>query len=351
VALTGGGDSTKRPPAGTPASFVGVIPPGIAHMDGAQLNRNLDLARRLHAGLLRQTFDWADIERTPGRFHFARYDAFVAAAAARGMQVLPVLFNPPGFHSSIPAHGARRGTYPPRSPAEMGAFAAVLVRRYGPAGSFWRAHPALKPDPIRAWQVWNEPSLPAYWPTGPDPKAYARLLAGTAKAIRRADPGATIVSAGLPNTRIGVPFARYAEGLYRAGAASSFDVLAIHPYARDAAGVLAAVAQARELMNRHGDDSPIWVTEVGWASAGPPSDFTVGPRGQADRIRATLLELAAERTQLGLRGIVYFGLRDAPVYPGGKDFWGLHTGLLSRSGAVKPAFAAYRDSARRVLSR
>src|SRR5213076_3416225 len=127
------------------------------------------------------------------------------------------------------------------------------------------------------------------------------------------------------------------EGLYRAGAKGSFDALAIHPYARDTAGVLAAILQARRIMDRHGDRSPIWVTEVGWASAGPPSDFTVGPRGQAERIGATLLGLAAQRRQLGLRGIVYFGLRDIPVYAGGKDFWGLHTGLLTRSGAPKPA--------------
>src|SRR5207247_2472341 len=118
------------------------------------------------------------------------------------------------------------------------------------------------------------------------------------------DPHATTVSAGLPQTRIGVPFLRYAEGLYRAGAAGSFDVLAIHPYARDAAGVVAAVAEARRLMDRHGDGSPIWVTEVGWASSGPPSDFTVGPQGQAERVSATLLALSERRRELGLRGVV-----------------------------------------------
>jgi hypothetical protein len=48
---------------------------------------------------------------------------------------------------------------------------------------------------------------------------------------------------------------------------------------------------------------------------------------------------------------VYFGLRDTPVYAGGKDFWGLHTGLLSLSDAPKPAFGAFRNSARQVLSR
>ena len=312
VALVGGKDRAQRPASATPPDFIGIVPPGIASMNGAQLDQALGLAQRLHVGLLRQTFDWADIERSPGRYDFARYDALMTAASKRGLHVLAVLFNPPGFHSAGPPRPSRRGTYPPRHPGDLGVFAAVAVRRYGPQGSFWRAHPELKPDPIRAWQVWNEPSLPAYWPTGPSPAAYARLLATTARAIRRADPQATIVSAGLPQTRIGVPFGRFAEGLYRAGAARSFDVLAIHPYARDAAGVVAAVAAARRLMDRHGDRSPIWVTEIGWASSGPSSDFTVGARGQAERVRATLLALR---------------------------------------GGPKPAFAAFENAARRVAGR
>ena len=42
-----------------------------------------------------------------------------------------------------------------------------------------------------------------------------------------------------------------------------------------------------------------------------------------------------------MRGIVYFNWRDATPYAGGKDFWGLHTGLLRIDGSPKPALAAY----------
>jgi hypothetical protein len=136
--------------------------------------------------------------------------------------------------------------------------------------------------------------------------------------------------------------------MYRAGAKGTFDALAIHPYARDTAGVVAAIAQARRIMDSHGDHAPIWVTEVGWASGGPPSDFTAGPLGQARLVRSTLRTLAAQRAVLGLRGLVYFGLRDSPVYPGGHDFWGLHTGLLRLGGARKPAFAAFKNAAQGI---
>jgi hypothetical protein len=228
----------------------------------------------------------------------------------------------------------------------MGRFAATLVRRYGPRGRFWSAHPELPKVPIRAWQVWNEPSLPAYWPSGPDPAQYTQLLSRVARSIRHLDPGADVVTAGIPNSRLGIPFDDFVRGMYRAGGRGSFDTLAIHPYARDAAGVVEAVTSARRLMDENGDRrSHIWVTELGWADSGPPSSFTVGAAGQARRIESALKALVALRSQERLNGVVYFGWRDgAPYAPTFKDFWGLHTGLLTLRGRPKPALRAFSDS-------
>jgi hypothetical protein len=106
------------------------------------------------------------------------------------------------------------------------------------------------------------------------------------------------------------------------------------------------VRSARQIMDSRGDTSaPIWVTEVGWASAGPASPFTVGARGQAQRIRSTFDTLVSIRNQEHLRGVVYFGWRDgAPYAPNFKDFWGLHTGLLTVHGSAKPALQAFSDT-------
>src|SRR6478672_3381102 len=161
-------DRAAVAPSGTGPDFVGLLAPELIALKPADLQRTLDAQLRLRIGLVRQTFDWAAIERSPGRYDFRQYDTLMRAVAERGLEVLPVLFNPPAFRSSRPARGAREGTYPPRRFADMGAFAAAAVHRYGPDGSFWREHPALRRVPIRAWQVWNEPSLPAYWPTGPN---------------------------------------------------------------------------------------------------------------------------------------------------------------------------------------
>ena len=234
--LYGGGDEEepREPRAGAPPGFLGVVAEDAFGRPGAYRSRTLDRVRAAGAGLVRQTFDWTLIERSPGRYDFSFYDRFVAALAKRGLQLLPILFNPPPIRSSAPPRGRRRGTYPPRRFADLGAFGAVLARRYGPGGSFWRSRPRLPRLPVRSWQIWNEPNVPVYWPPGPDAAAYARLLRVTGQAIKRVDPGAEIVTAGLAESELGVPLQSYLEGMYEAGAAGTFDVLALNPFAPDA---------------------------------------------------------------------------------------------------------------------
>jgi polysaccharide biosynthesis protein PslG len=346
------GDSsqpTPRTPAQPPADFVGVVSEDLFASSRAQRLRKLERQRRAGIRLLRQTFHWNQIETRPGRFDFRTYDDYMADVARRRMHVLPILFNPPEFRSSAPRTGRRRGTYPPRNAAAMAKFAAVLARRYGPGGSFWRERPHLPRVAIGSWQIWNEPNLPVYWASGPDPAAYTRLLRTVGQAIKRVDPHAEIVSAGLPESDLGMPFEEFVEGMERANAASAYDVLAVHAFATDAGGAIEAVAAARRLLERGDDDAPIWVTEIGWASGGPRSPFTVGEKGQAGRLRALLAGLAAQRRELGVRGVVYYDWKDARPFPGGKDFFGLHTGLLTIDGRAKPALAAFTRAARQII--
>jgi len=339
----GGKEQAATGSAGAaPKDFAGVVAEDVFAGDRAY--RAVQLARqvRLGIGLIRQTFDWSAIERRPGRYDFTSYDAFVADTARRDIALLPVLFDPPAFRARTQAPGAPRATAPPRRAADLARFATALVGRYGPRGSFWRAHPRVPRRPIRAWQVWNEPNLPVYWGGRPDAGAYVALLRVVGTAIHRADPGAEVVSAGLPESRLGVPFARYVRAMFRAGAAGAFDVFAINPYAPGAPGVVLALRRARRLLAELGaGTTPIWVTEIGWASGGPRSSFTFGPQGQARRVAQLVDALERERVPLRLRGFVYFNWRDARPYPGGKDFWGLHTGLLSIDGRRKPGYFAF----------
>ncbi len=173
-------------PARAPASFIGVVAQDV--FAGSPRYRARELGRQKRAGvrLIRQTFDWASVEIAPGRYDFRRLDGLMEATSRRRIAVLPILFNPPAFRSSAPRGTARRGTYPPAHPRDLGIFGAVLVRRYGPRGSFWRQRPGLRRSPITAWQVWNEPNLPVYWPEAPDAGEYTELLRETARELKRA---------------------------------------------------------------------------------------------------------------------------------------------------------------------
>jgi hypothetical protein len=336
-----GSEPEPHTTAHPPTDFVGIVSEDILVSSPGYRRRTLARQRSIGVRLIRQTFHWNQIELRLGHFDFQIYDQYMTDLTRENVRVLPILFDPPPFRAS----GPRRGTYPPRDPAALATFGAALARRYGPEGSFWRRHPELKPLPIRSWQVWNEPNLPAYWASGPDPKAYTALLRAVGRAIKDVDPHAEIVSAGIPDSELGIPFRDFVEGMEKADAKSAYDVFAIHPFGADADATVNAVAEARKLLDSHGDHSQIWVTEIGWASGGTPSPFTVGERGQAERIRSTLDQLEAQRRKLGVRGVVYYDWKDARPYPGGEDFFGLHTGLLRIDGRRKPALDAFKRAA------
>jgi hypothetical protein len=348
-ALTVAAATPQRAEAGVQADFVGITVDEMFATRGLGLTRLLDAQQQLGVGLLRQTFSWSTIETSPGRYYLEQYDEMVLEGAKRGITYLPVLIDPPEFRSSAPSRGALRGFYAPKRAADMGEFAAKLVERYGPNGTLWAENPDVTPLPIRSWQVWNEPNLPVYWRNGTGARGYVALLKAVAAGIRSADPGAEVVTAGMPDSRIrgSVRLLRYIQQMYRAKARGHFDVLAINPYDRTYRHVLAKIKGVRRQMNRSRDRfTEIWVTEYGWASQGPRSPMRVGMRGQARQVKAALLALARQRANLGLRGAVLYNWRDG--HRPDANWWGLHAGLLRRNGNRKPAYNSFRSAVRTV---
>ena len=166
---------------------------------------------------------------------------------------------------------ARRWVAPVNSLSDRGAWARFVqaaVRRYGRGGVFWSEHPSLmSAAPIELWQVWNEPGSPSYLQPRPSVSTYAQLLEVSASAIRTVDPSASILLAGLfnnPRAHLGgIPMRAFLSRLYAIpGAASNFDVVALHPYAANIGDVRSQIVSARQIMNAHGDrTTPIWITE------------------------------------------------------------------------------------------
>jgi polysaccharide biosynthesis protein PslG len=262
--------------------------------------------------VIRQIFYWSRIEPSRGSYNWAPYDSFMTSTSEAGMDVLATVGWPAAWASRCPSD-PNPWACPPTSYADFGRFVAALIGRYGPEGSFWTANPSLPKRPIQSWQLWNEPNLRGLWGGAPNAAEYSEMLKAVAPYIRAADPGAEIVSAGVPNSYLSgaVPMTAYLEGMYAAGAQGSFDTLGLHIYCETPACSIGLVERARSIMNAHGDESaPIWVTEMGWASAGKASRFVTDLEGQAANLGELMGELVARHEELGVRGLVQYAWHD-----------------------------------------
>jgi hypothetical protein len=338
---------TAAPAAAAPKPFVGLVSEDAFGGTPSYRGKVLKKIAGLKVGTMRQTLDWAIVEPSPGSFNWTQYDAWVQACAQRKIRVLPVLFNTPAWASSRPAGSKLKGTYPPNDSGRFAAFAAAAAQRYGPNGTFWATHPGVPVMPITSWQLWNEQNLHQYWLPKANAAQYVGLLRATSLAIKQVNPGAEIVTGGMPNSRLGVPLKTYIRQIYAAGGADTFDSIATNPYGKSAKSVLAKLKQVRKVMNAaHDTGAGLWVSEIGWSDTGPRNSFRLGSRGQAKAIRKLLPLLYKQRKKLKLKSVIYYNWRDAKPYPGGKEFWGLHTGLVKRNGKPKRAYSAFKSAAR-----
>jgi hypothetical protein len=174
---------------------------------------------------------------------------------------------------------------PPANPHDLGDFCGALAAHYT--------------GRIAAYEVWNEPNLTREWGgQPPEPAAYVELLKVCYLAIKRVDPGAIVISAGMAPTdwddpAISTPDMTYYQGMYAAGAAPYFDMLGVHapgygnPPERSpqetAADTFWAsrvwtfrhVEDVRALMVANGDgDKQIAITEMGWTSDPIHNDYS-----------------------------------------------------------------------------
>jgi len=331
-------------PAATPFGFVGM------NVDGPLLDAGVNLSpvftRMESAGVetVRTTFNWAAAQPyQDGPIDFGQTDALVGAAAARGMTVLPVIIYTPDWDAAPHDPGTLAN---PVDDAPYAAYAAALVHRYGPRGSYWSSHPGTRRLPIRRWQVWNEPNFNYYW-RQPFAASYVRLLAAAHAAIHAADPGAQVVLAGFPNLAW-----KYLDTIYAVrGAAHDFEIAAVHPYTEQPSNVIRFLQYVRDSMKRHGDArKPLLVTETGWNSSNghsPADNFCcqTNEAGQRAKVHAVLPLLAAHRTALNLLGFYFYTWAGdehagAPSF----NFAGLFDDVNGRLSA-KPVYSVFRKGA------
>jgi hypothetical protein len=359
--------AAAAPAREVPRGFIGVMADGplLEHETleraGTSLGHEMDLMVRAGVESIRLSFSWARVQpyrswnevppsevagfRDSGGVptDFRATDRTVRMAAERGLSLLPVVLEAPAWAARRPGEFAS----PPADPRTYAAFLGALAARYGSNGSYWREHAALRRVPLTEWQLWNEPTLVNFWLDQPFASDYVRLLRESRRALRRADPQARIVLAGLVYESWD-PL----DEIYRAGGRRWFDAVALHPFTRRPGDVLRIVERNRTVMARHGDSrKAIYLSELSWPSAvgriRPRFGYETDERGQARRLTRALGLLARHRHRLRIRRVYWYTwlTRETSDYP--FDYAGLRR--LERGGIrSKPAFRAYRRTALRL---
>jgi hypothetical protein len=344
VSLVGASTGSAAARSPVPATFWGVNP--VAAPTDPQVQR----IAAGGVGSIRIPLSWPTLQPAAGiEPDWASFDALVEAPLRYHLQVLPVIWGAPSW--------VTRSTHdlPVANLAAWNLFLRKVVMRYGPEGSFWAEHSAVSADPLpyepmRLWQIWNEPNF-FYFANPVSPAAFAKLLVSSHAAISAVDPGARLILGGMfasPRQRPPRAYsaASFLDQLYRRkGVESSFDGVALHPYARDTAGVAEAVETLRATMQAHGDArTGLWITEIGWGSA-PQGPFQRGYKGQARELTHAFSLFQANRRRWRLQEVDWWSLTDDPS-PTACNFCG-HTGLFTAGFQPKPAWARFTAFAKR----
>ena len=305
-------------------------------------------------GTFRFQLDWANIQPTEGGpYDWSAVDPLVEGAALNGIELLPILYGTPGY-----ASGAHREP-PLGSSADKRAwqdFVAAVVERYGAEGEFWQTfepqNPGVGPQPVEALQIWNEQNSPTYFEPKPSVKKYAELVRISDEAIASVDPSVDVVLGGMfgtPSRNKGIFSWKFLKRLYEVnGAEGHFDAVALHPYSPNLAGIKAQIQLAREKIKRAGGRrTPIWITEIGWGSAGTHGQpLNKSPKGQKKMLKKSFNLLLDRRGKWKIKRVMWFTWLDAgdgsdPV--GVVCGWCGSAGLLESDRTPKPSFDQFRS--------
>lgn len=208
---------TPLPPTPTPRPPK--PPPGMASPDyGIQAflwwqpevaHRDLGLIRDAGFTWVKQWFAWRDIEgKGKGQYDWSTADRIVNQVEEFGLNLMVRVDHEPEWAGPAPGNINH-----------FADFLTAMATRYR--------------GRIHAYQVWNEPNLAREWGNKP-PNAgeYTQMLRVGYQAIKKVDPNAIVISAGMaPTTELSqraVPDTRFIQAMYNAGAKPYFDMLGAH---------------------------------------------------------------------------------------------------------------------------
>ena len=330
-----------------PRQLVGVqLHPLWSGVRARDASRELDIAKRAGADVVRIDIGWATLEHSgKGRFsqtYARRVDAFLAAARKRDIRVVATLMDTPCWASRAPAalrQGCRgrwwdRGVvrFPPRRSRDYADAAVYVARRWG--------------DRLRALEIWNEPNLPEFMRSADPVIDYSRMLRSSYGRIKRVKPRLTVLGGSMSRSDGAFLTALFDRGHI----AGHYDAISYHPYSSDPASaenpngatysLIGGTVWLHDIMTTHGDERGLlWATEAGASTCGAHPDC-VSEAEQAERV-GTYIRVARQFPYV--KALIIYNLRDRGAPPSNNPNLGY--GLVRRDLRPKPSLAAFRAAA------
>jgi hypothetical protein len=225
--------------------------------------RDLDLIKAAGFKFIRMDFGWSGIEKKKGEYDWSEYEELIANLQKRGLRAVFILdySNPlyeEGVTSPNPFNQQPQTTVgSPQHPESVAAYAHWAAAA---ANHFQGKHVI--------WEIWNEPNI-QFWTPKPDAHQYTTLALEACRAIRAAEPQATIVGPASS----GFPW-EFLQTFLQSGVLEYLDAVSVHPYRdyhRPPETAVDDYKKLRALIDQYAPDSrkakiPILSGEWGYAT-------------------------------------------------------------------------------------
>lgn len=298
---------------------------------------------------------WSLLENEDGSFRFDVLDQVLDSIenTVDSSKILLTVTSAPEWRRSRTSEDG-----PADNPEDFANFLSVLTTRYI--------------SQVDAIQIWNEPNLRREWSSDVyelNGAAYVSMLSVAYETIKSIAPDIKVITAGLAPTGFSdgvnaVSDRIYLQQMYDAGVESVSDAIAINPgswanapearcceagegvtshYEDPSFYYLDTIEDYREIMIANGNDSPIWITKFGWATADGlsevPAGYEYANNVTAEQQAMYLLNALEIGATLGYVDVMIVYNMNGCLITTSRPEICLHS-LIAPDGNVRPAFNA-----------
>jgi hypothetical protein len=302
----------------------------------SRVRRHFEIAKNVGATYLRCAFTWNAIEKKQGKYDWRFWDMLVTESERAGIKLIPYVAYTPEWAAGTEDQFWKR---PPTNPHFYADFMYQISRRYR--------------GRIFSWEIWNEPDIEEYWMGDAD--QFAELVQLAAASIRRGDPDATIVLAGMSKG----PSPFFKQLIARHEIERVIDVVAMHGYPESWLEERAETvhqtwtSEMSTVVQQTGANRDLWINEIGYAdyrfssttankygvSAVFPHEHTA-EYAAASLFKSQVMALASD--EVSLTGWYRIDDFDPRTTTFSDDHVNFHLGLLDVQQRLKPTYFALK---------